>query len=95
MGITLYEDELPTVPGKCLSERARSDISYVHFYLHYRKDVAKYRDYLASVSGLFPHAAIIAGSYAYDRADYLSCSPGSERPASVSTVESGKSSRNS
>ena len=79
VGITLYENELLTIPGKCLSEHGRSGISYVHFYLLYRKDVAKYRNYLASAAGLFPHAAIIAGAYAYDRADYLSCSPESKR----------------
>jgi hypothetical protein len=81
-GITLYENELtraeledPTLPGA-----TRQKIDYVHLYLHYRTNAPSYGQYVKQARSLFPKARIIAGSYAYDRIDYIPCAPSDSSP---------------
>lgn len=72
-GVTVYEDELDAPAILSIPEEARSMIDRVSLYLHYRKNAAYYADYVARARQLFPGAVIWAGSYAYDRIDYLPC----------------------
>jgi hypothetical protein len=83
-GITLYEDELgssflrpPRLP-LAVAERMNT----VRLYIHYRMDAQHYPEYVQQAKALFPNAQIVAGSYAYDRVDYIPCSPSSRAPCS-------------
>jgi hypothetical protein len=71
-GITLYEDELKE-PALSDMGPARNDIDTVYLYLHYRKSAPNFERYVSETRQWFPHAQIIAGSYALDREDYLPC----------------------
>jgi hypothetical protein len=83
-GITIYETELrsPVLLSSPVSERLRSMVDNVHFYLNYRGSGGRYLSYVKQVRDLFPTANLIAGSYAYDRIDYLPCFPGSQAKCS-------------
>jgi hypothetical protein len=80
-GITLYEDELnsPIVRAPDLPSDIARSVDYVHFYLHYRTDGGRLSEYVAKAKSLFPDAKVIAGLYAYDRINYIPCSPSSQR----------------
>jgi hypothetical protein len=85
-GITLYEDELDSPylrPPQLPSALAR-DVGFVHLYLHYRADAQRLPQYVKLAKSLFPDARIIAGLYAYDRIDYIPCSPANARPCTQS-----------
>lgn len=83
-GITLYEDELdsPYVRPPYLPVNLTRSVDIVHLFLHYRTDAPDLPQYVARARVLFPHATVIAGLYAYDRIDYISCSPSAKRPCS-------------
>ena len=77
VGITLYENELDSAdirPPK-LPSKVAAGINDVYLYLHYRADAPNYAAYVRRTKALFPNAKVIAGSYAYDRVNYLPCSP--------------------
>ena len=75
--VTLYEDSLnsPLLGDSNLPPSTRAGVDYVQLYVHYREDGPNYAAYLQQAKSLFPNAKIIAGAYAYDRIDYLPCSP--------------------
>ena len=76
--VTIYEDSLgsPLLADSNLPASTRNNVDYVQLYVHYRQDGPNYAGYVQQTNALFPNAKIIAGSYAYDRIDYLPCSPG-------------------
>lgn len=80
-GITLYEDNFGNsiLSEKNLPLSVREKIDIVHLYVHYRSNGANYASYVDQVKTLFPNAKIIAGSYNYDRIDYLQCSQGNDK----------------
>jgi hypothetical protein len=84
-GGTIYEDQLsnPGIWNRELPSPIRQRFDYVHLFLHFRQDGPNYANYVRETKRLFPHARIIAGSYAYDRRAYLPCSP-SGQPCSSS-----------
>jgi hypothetical protein len=84
-GVTLYEDELdsPYVQGAKLPAATRARFDYIHLYPHFRQNGPKYGKYIPEVKKLFPNARIIAGVYAYDRRNYLSCAQGGRSTCSV------------
>lgn len=83
-GITLYEDELdsPYARPPYLPADLARDVDIVHLFLHYRTDAPKFSQYVDRARALFPNAQVIAGLYAYDRIDYIPCSPSGNRPCS-------------
>ncbi len=74
-GITLYEDELGSrfLRPPLLPQSVARSVGYVSLYLHYREDAKAFPVYVQEVRSLFPNARILAGSYAYDRVDYIPC----------------------
>jgi hypothetical protein len=76
-GATIYEDDLtsPYLQNADLPAAVRAQFEYVHLFLHYRADGANYPGYVQRAKQLFPHALIVAGSYAYDRRAFLPCAP--------------------
>jgi len=82
-GITLYEDELDSQLIAWIPTETRGRVDRVSLYLHYRANAANYARYLADARRLFPGADIWAGSYAYDRIDYLPCDQSRRRRCSV------------
>lgn len=84
-GISLYEDELesPFVQDSKLPAAIRAKFDYIHLYPHFRKNGVKFNEYLPEVKRRFPNARIIAGAYAYDRRNYLSCSQNGRSACSV------------
>jgi hypothetical protein len=84
-GMSLYEDELesPFVQDSKLPAAIRARVDYVHLYPHFRKNGVNYNKYLPEVKRRFPNARIIAGAYAYDRRNYLSCSQNGRSACSV------------
>jgi hypothetical protein len=72
-GVTIYEDSLTHAALLNLPVAVRSEIQYVHLYLHYRENAPNYASYVATAKSIFPKARIIAGAYPYDRIDYLPC----------------------
>ena len=83
-GITLYEDQLdsPSLRAPSLPPDLERSVDYVHLFLHYRSDASQLRDYVDRTKVLFPKAKIIAGLYAYDRVNYIPCSPSNQRACS-------------
>ncbi len=75
-GVTIYENELarPEITATEMTD-VRNQIDFVHLYVHYRENGPRFTSYVRTAKNLFPNAAIIAGSYAIDRIDYLPCSP--------------------
>lgn len=84
-GITLYENELDhrRLGNKEFPPHVRALVDNVHLYLHYRRAAPGYRKFVMQTKRLFPNARVIAGSYAYDRIDYLPCDINSKDPCSV------------
>jgi hypothetical protein len=80
-GVTLYEDDLasPFLQDAKLAAATRAAVDYVHLYLHYRTNGPAFADYVEQAKRLFPHARVIAGTYAFDRIDYMPCTKGGER----------------
>ncbi len=76
-GATIYEDDLtsPYLQDAKLPAAVRAQFEYVHLFIHYREDGPNYPGYVQQAKKLFPHARIIAGSYAYDRRAFLPCAP--------------------
>lgn len=77
LGITIYQDQLSNgeLDRLQLSDGVRQSIDVVHLYPHYRKERKSVMEYIAQVKQVFPKAKLILGIYAYDRRDYLPCSP--------------------
>jgi Abnormal spindle-like microcephaly-assoc'd, ASPM-SPD-2-Hydin len=75
---TMYEEQLgsPFLADSNLPPSTRANFDYIHLYIHYRQDGPNYASYVQQTKAIFPNAKIIAGAYAYDRIDYLPCSPG-------------------
>jgi hypothetical protein len=84
-GITVYEDQLdsPYLRAPAVPTQLAQQVGYVHLYLHYRADAAHFSQYVAQAKALFPRSQVIAGLYAYDRIDYIPCSPESKLPCST------------
>lgn len=84
-GITLYEDELesPFVQDSKLPAALRAKFDFIHLYPHFRQNGVKYGKYVPEVKRRFPNARIIAGAYAYDRRNYLSCAQNGRSACSV------------
>jgi hypothetical protein len=74
--LILHEPPLPD------DLRARVDV--VHLFLLYRASGPAYEGYVAGAKRLFTNAAILAGSYAYDRIDYVSCAISGKKKCTVS-----------
>ena len=75
-GATIYEDDLAGIGQSGLLPAAlRSGFDYIHLFIHYRENGPNYPGYVQQARQLFPHARIIAGSYAYDRRAFLPCTP--------------------
>lgn len=81
-GITLYEDELDSRFIAWLPAATRARVDRVSLYLHYRANAGDYPGYVADVRRLFPRAVVWAGSYAYDRIDYMPCGESGQRRCS-------------
>jgi len=81
-GVTLYEDELDSPLIAWIPAKTRERVDRVSLYLHYRANARDYARYVADARRLFPRADIWAGSYAYDRIDYLPCEQTGSRPCS-------------
>jgi hypothetical protein len=79
-GITLYEDELDSPLIALIPVKTRERVDRVSLYLHYRANAGNYGGYVEDARRLFPRAEIWAGSYAYDRIDYLPCAESGSRP---------------
>src|SRR3989344_2646993 len=79
-GITLYEYQLDAndLKDENLPKTIKDKVDYVHLYLGYSKTAENYESYVDKAKSMFPNAKIIAGSYAYDRIDYVPCSQSSE-----------------
>jgi hypothetical protein len=77
-GATLYEDDLtsPYLANAKLPAAVRAQFDTIHLFLHYREHGQNFPSYVAKAKVLFPHAHIVAGSYAYDHRAFLPCSPG-------------------
>lgn len=84
-GITVYEHELDQgrLDDDEISPRVRAMVDNVHLYLLYRRAASRFGKYVKDVKRLFPNARVIAGSYAYDRIDYLPCKSRSTKPCST------------
>ena len=84
-GISLYEDELesPFIQDSKLPAAIRAKFDYIHLYPHFRNNGANYVEYVRAAKRQFPNARIIAGAYAYDRRNYLSCSQNGKSACSV------------
>lgn len=74
-GITLYEDNLDSTNliDPVLSTEIRNRIDKIHLFIHFRGNSPRYPEYVDRAKALFPNAEIIAGSYAYDRINYIQC----------------------
>jgi hypothetical protein len=76
-GATIYQDQLVTgeLDRLQLSDAARGSVDLVHLFPHYRKERKSVTEYIAEAKRAFPNAKVILGVYAYDRREYLPCSP--------------------
>jgi len=72
-GATLYENDLVNslLQNTTLPAATRAKFDYIHLFVHYRENGPNYSAYVAQARALFPHAHIIAGSYAVDRRAFL------------------------
>jgi hypothetical protein len=84
MGATVYQDQLITgaLDRLQISDAARQSIDIVHLFPHYRKERKSVADYVTEAKRAFPNAKVILGVYAYDRREYLPCSPDNKTPCS-------------
>lgn len=76
-GITVYQDELwnGRLAKLGLDDDTRRAVDAVHLFPHYRKEPVPLEKSISEAKRLFPNAAIFLGNYAYDRREYLPCSP--------------------
>jgi hypothetical protein len=75
-GITVYEDQIAALlANPRLTEPLRDHVEVVHLYVHKRANGLQFETYLAQIKQAFTHAAVIGGSYPYDRLDYEKCDP--------------------
>lgn len=83
-GATIYQDQLSSgeLDRLQLSDGARQSIDLVHLFPHYRKERKPITDYIADAKRVFPNAKVILGVYAYDRREYVPCSPDNHTPCS-------------
>lgn len=72
-GATIYEDSLTHAALLNLPLAVRSEIRYVHLFVHYRENAPNWASYVSKAKTIFPNAKIIAGAYPFDRIDYLPC----------------------
>jgi hypothetical protein len=74
-GATIYENDLTNalLQNVSLPAVTREKFDYIHLFIHYRENGTNYSTYVAQAKALFPHAHIIAGSYAVDRRAFLPC----------------------
>lgn len=84
-GITLYEDELssPYIAPPDLPQDLAHSVDYVHLFLHYRTDAPMLAHSVQQTQTIFPNAKVIVGLYAYDRINYIPCSPGGWMPCTT------------
>ncbi len=77
-GATIYESDLSALmlQNASLPAATRAKFDYIHLFIHYRENGLNYSTYVARAKALFPHAHIIAGSYAVDRRAFLPCTQG-------------------
>jgi hypothetical protein len=77
-GATIYEDELSgsvLLQNASLPAALRAEFDYIHLFIHYREHGPNFPGYVQLARQMFPHARIVAGSYAYDRRAYVTCAP--------------------
>jgi hypothetical protein len=75
-GATIYEDDLaPIALQKLIPAAVSARFDYIHLFIHYREHGPNYPSYVQEARQIFPHARIVAGSYAYDRRAFLPCAP--------------------
>jgi hypothetical protein len=74
-GATIYEDQLVNtlLQNASLPATLRDKFDYIHLFIHYRENGPNFSAYVARAKLMFPHAHIIAGSYALDRRAAFSC----------------------
>ncbi len=84
-GATLYENDLANslLQNTTLPAATRAKFDYIHLFIHYRENGPNYSTYVARAKALFPHAHIIAGSYAVDRRAFLPCAQGGTAECTV------------
>ena len=84
-GVTLYETDLDSayLRDDRLPAAVRARVDIVHLYIHHRANGSRYAKYVQQAERLFPRASVIAGSYPYDRIDYIACKKGGSRDCSV------------
>jgi hypothetical protein len=84
-GATLYENDLvnPLLQDAALPAATRAKFDYIHLFIHYRENGPNYATYVARARAMFPHAHIIAGSYAVDRRAFLPCAQGGTAECTV------------
>jgi hypothetical protein len=77
-GATIYENDLANalLQNASLPAATREKFDYIHLFIHYRENGTNYSTYVAQAKAMFPHAHIIAGSYAVDRRAFLPCAQG-------------------
>jgi hypothetical protein len=84
-GATLYENDLANslLQNATLPAATRDKFDYIHLFIHYRENGPNYSTYVAQARAMFPHAHIIAGSYAVDRRAFLPCDQGGTAECTV------------
>ena len=84
-GATIYESDLSSslLQNAALPAATRAKFDYIHLFIHYRENGLNYSTYVAQAKAMFPHAHIIAGSYAVDRRAFLPCAQGGTAECSV------------
>jgi hypothetical protein len=84
-GATIYENDLASslLQNASLPATTREKFDYIHLFLHYRENGPNYSTYVALAKAMFPHAHIIAGSYAVDRRAFLPCAQGGTAECTV------------
>ncbi len=88
LGVTIYEDQIQNPAGEYvddskLPQDVKRKVDYVQLYTHYRANGPNYESYVRRAKQMFRNAKIIAGSYPYDRIDYLPCSQSSKAKCST------------
>jgi len=82
-GLTIYEDDLfldsesdlvsQAIDRNLFSQNFCNQVNIIHLYIHYRANSDRFQEAVNLAKTYFPNAQIIAGSYAYDRIDYINC----------------------
>jgi hypothetical protein len=83
-GITLYEDDLTSnyLTDAYFPDSVRVKVDWVHLFIRFRANSPAFATYVHAVKGIFPHARIVAGVYAYDRIGVQSCAASSRESCS-------------